>query len=333
MNWNIIGHQKIISLLESGIQHNKLSHAYLWYGPKSIGKKTLVKQFILNLLCYNDDPNKEKIPCLDCDSCRQTQKGNNPDVIWLKKEADKKNITVEQIRDLEDKLLVHSFFKSYKIAIIENAEDMNLASANALLKTLEEPSKKTILILLAQKIDELPKTILSRTQKIKFLPVANKEIYQYLLSQKVEREHARELANLSNGLPGRALTFLNQPEVWQAYQQQLNNFFALLKTSRVNKFNFVKKFLSGKETLVEKNAKIIPILNLWQLILRDLILHKFALDDKIINIAGLRAMENINAKYNLEQIVSAQKRIEQTKKFLALNANPQLALENLLLNF
>ena len=140
MNWNIIGHNKITSFLETGIKNDKLSHAYLFHGPKSIGKKTLTKQFILNLLCHTENPEKPEIPCLNCDSCRQTQKNANPDVIWIKKEADKKNITVEQIRELEGKLSIHSFFKSYKIAVIENAEDMNLASANALLKTLEEPT-------------------------------------------------------------------------------------------------------------------------------------------------------------------------------------------------
>ena len=228
MTWNIIGHNSITDLLESAIKNDKLSHAYLFYGPKSIGKKTLVKKFIENLMCYDDDKNKKEIPCEKCNACSQIQKNLHSDITWLKKEKDKKDITVEQIRQLEEKLSVSSFFKSYKIAIIENAEQMNLASANALLKTLEEPTKKTIIILITSQISKIPKTILSRTQKIKLLSVPNKIIYDHLISQKIDHSHSLELANLSFGRPGRALIFSYAPELWQSYLNQVDLFFKLI---------------------------------------------------------------------------------------------------------
>jgi len=330
-DWQIIGHSKITHLLESAINNDALSHAYLFHGPKSIGVRTLIKKFILNLMCYNDDPTKPTIPCHECDHCRQIEKNIHPDIIWIKKEKDKKDITVEQIRELQDKLAVHSFFKNYKIAVIENADQMNLASANALLKTLEEPTAKTIIILTSQHITQLPKTILSRVQSIKLLPVPTKEIYDHLISQPTDREHARHLANLAFGRPGRALTFLHYPPLWDAYLAQLKIFFELFKSSRVQKIKFAEKILASEETLVQKTEKLIPLLNLWQLILRDLILHKIDQNDKIINTSASNSLTQIKNKHSLLNLINLQKFIRLTKIYLSKNVNPRLALENLLL--
>ncbi|MBU4360394.1 DNA polymerase III subunit delta' [Candidatus Parcubacteria bacterium] len=333
-NWQIIGHQNIIDFLESSILNDKLSHAYLFYGPKQLGKKTLVKKLIQNLMCYTAKQNANiQIPCNECDHCRQINKNIHPDVIWLKKESDKKNITIDQIRRLEERLSVHSFFKVYKIAIIENAENLNLASANALLKTLEEPTPCTVIILIADKIHSLPATILSRAQQIKFLPVAQKEIYDYLLSQNVERAQAINLACVSSGRPGRALIFLRSQEIWQAYLSQLNLFLSLMQTSRVSKIKFAEKFLKSKDSLLNKINILIPLLNLWQLILRDLMLSKLQQNDKIINTMEKDRIDSLSQKYGLMKLVDLQKNIEQTKKLLGLNVNPRLVLENLLLAF
>lgn len=333
MNWNIIGHQKIIHFLEAAIVNNKLAQAYLFYGPAHLGKKVLTKKFIQILMCYYNEPNKSNIPCEECVHCQQIEKNIHADIFWLKKEPDKKDISIEQIRELQHSLSVYSLFKSYKIAVIEGAEFLNLASANALLKTLEEPSKRTVIILIADHLGKIPKTILSRTQKIKFLPLPTKEIYDYLVNQNVDRDQARHLSNLSNGRPGRALIFLNNSEMWPAYLSQLKVFFSLIMSSRVNKIKFAAKFLAGKESLLEKINILMPTLNLWQLIIRDLILSKLNQNDKIINSLELNKIIKISQDYSLEKLINLQKYIELTKQQLRLNVNPQLALENLLLSF
>ncbi len=330
--WNIIGHQKITRFLESAIVNDKLVHAYLFYGPKQIGKKTLTKKFIQILMCYFDSKEKKEIPCHFCDHCQQIEKNIHPDIFWLRKESDKKDINIEQIRDLQNNLAVHSFFKSYKVAVIENAEQMNLASFNALLKTLEEPTPKTIIILITHQIGKIPKTVLSRSQKIKFLPVPSEEIYNYLVKQNVDREQAKHLSSLANGRPGRALTFLNNKQLWQEYLAQLSNLFSLINSTRVKRMKFAEKFLANKKTIIQKNELLLPILNLWQLVIRDLMLHKLNQDDKIINTTDADRIAKISERYSLLKIVNLQKNIELTKKHLKMNVNPRLALENLLLS-
>ncbi len=336
-NWQIVGHQNVTDFLELSIKNDKLSHAYLFYGPKQLGKQTLVKKFVQNLMCYMQDGSKQElganiqVPCDKCIHCKQIDKNIHSDITELKKEKDKKNITVEQIRELEEKLSVHSFFKSYKIAIIQNAEDLNLASANALLKTLEEPTKRTIIILTANKLKSIPKTILSRVQKIKFLSVSQKDIYNYLINQNVDHLQAINLSSISNGRPGRAISFLHNPEIWQAYSSQLNVFLSLAQSNRVSKMKFAEKFLSSKDSLINKINILTPVLNLWQLILRDLMLSKLQQNDKIINTIEKNKISLLAQKFSLLKLVDLQKNIEQTKKLLNLNVNPRLVLENLLL--
>jgi len=332
-SWNIIGHKAITTFLEAAIKNHKLSHAYLFYGIRQLGKKTLVKKFIQSILCYEQNPKSPQIPCDVCEHCLEIHKNTHSDIFWLKKETDKKEISVEQIRELQNNLALHSFFKSYKIGIIEEAENLNAASANALLKTLEEPSRKVILILIANKLNRLPPTIVSRVQKIKLLSVANKEIYDYLVSVGESREEAKILAHLANGRPGRALSFLKIPEFLPTYTAQTKIFFSLLNNSKNNKIKLAEKILSGKENIADKTKAILPWLNIWQILSRDLLLSKLGQNDKIINIRDKERISLLGQKYPLEKIIAQQKQIEQTRTMLMANVNPRLVLENLLFKF
>ncbi|HPI67318.1 MAG TPA: hypothetical protein PKZ16_02130 [bacterium] len=330
-SWQLIGHQKITNYLELAITNHRLAHAYLFYGPKQIGKKTLVKKFIQNILCHQAHPEKENWPCYTCSHCEHLQKNIHPDVIWLKKETDKKEISIEQIRALQEHLLAHAFFKSYRLAIIEQAELLSPAAANALLKTLEEPAKNVVLILVANQIN-LPLTILSRVQKIKMNPVSYHDIYEHLVVNKVDRERARDLAHVAEGRPGRALYFERVPELWSNYQSQVRLFLSLFYLTRRAKLSLAEKLLSHAETLTEKNTLLSPLLNLWEIINRDLILSKLELSDKLININSAAAINDLAQKFPLTRFLAWHQKIKNTKKYLALNANPKLALENMLLS-
>ena len=333
MNWNIIGHQQIINFFEAAIKNEKLAHAYIFYGSKQVGKRSLVRKLVQNLFCYNNNQNLDKIPCGECEHCLQLKKRTHPDVFWLKKEKDKKDITIEQVRQLQNELAVHSFFKSYKVAVIDGVEDMNKAAANALLKTLEEPKQKTVIFLIAKSITGVPKTILSRAQKIKLLPVPFREIYDYLIEKGVERTRAKQLANLANGRPGRALTFLHSDEMWQNYLGQMKTFSALARTSRVNRFKFAEKILSQSKSVAEKQDLLTPMFNLWQILTRDLMLRKLYQNDRIINTIDGEGMKELEKKYSLNDLLRIQQSIENTKESLRMNVNARLALENLLLKF
>lgn len=334
MNWQIIGHQQITNYLEQAILNERLAHAWLFYGSKQLGKRKLAKQFAKILLCSHQDKNKKSIPCEQCEQCIEFNKGTHPDVYIIEKGKQEKNISVEQIRELRNKLINKSFFKSYKIAIIEGAEFLSLAAANALLKTLEEPLGKTVIILVAESLSSIPKTLLSRSQKIKFLAVATKDIYNYLAGQKkFNDKEILDFANLSQGRPGRAVIFSSNSHLWKVYLGNLNTFFKLISASDHEKINFVEIFLSSQKKITDQNNLILPMLNLWQSLFRDILLLKNDLSAKIINSKVKSELNQLTPYFSLEKLQQINSKIEQTRTYLKQNANPKLVLENLVLNF
>jgi DNA polymerase-3 subunit delta' len=339
MNWQIIGHKSILEYLENSIVNGRLAHAYLFYGPKNVGKKETAMQFIKALLCYEHQKEEKKAdiktaPCGTCEFCREVGKKIHPDFFWLEKEAGDKNISVEQVREIKDKLSARSFFKSYKVAIISGAEDLSLAAANALLKVLEEPLGRTIIILIAERLDNLPKTIISRSQKIHFLPVGKKEIYEFLIKEKgVPRESAWPVATLSAGRPGVALSYLKNKDLWQKYLDNLNVFFKLLPAKNHEKIKFAEAFLAEKGTMVEQGEALAPLIGFWQTIFRDILLFKLNLSDIIINSKIRRELEQLAPYFSTDKLVKINRALDDSKRYLKQNANPRLVLENLLLNF
>jgi len=336
MDWNIIGHQKIIKYLQYSLQHDKLSHAYLFYGPRQLGKNVVVKQFAKSILCLHHGNKKTKanIPCGECEACLQFDLHTHADVYHLEKDPDSKNISVEEVRNLIKKLSSRTFFGNYKISIISGADQLSLGAANALLKTLEEPTPNTIIILTAGSINNLPKTILSRVQKIKFLPVAKSDIYQSLVTKySIPREDALHLSSIAAGRPGRALLFMQTRSIWQPYLQNLNTFFGIFSQKKYERLAFASELLDKYQTLAEKNKNLLPLFNLWQLILRDILLLKLSLPDKIINTRARMALEKIEPYLSLQKIYMLNLAIEHSRMFLDKNSNSKLVLEQLLLKF
>ena len=166
----IIGHQKLIEYFERALMHGKLSHAYIFVGSKGSGKKEVVDWLINRLY----DGHK---------------KGPNPDLRVIQREEGKKEIAIEQIRNLRQFVQQKSFSGSYKIIIIEGVENMSTPAVNALLKTLEEPAGQSLLILTAEKIYKIPATIISRCQLFKLM---NTNLLQ-------NEEKAREFISLLHG--------------------------------------------------------------------------------------------------------------------------------------
>jgi DNA polymerase-3 subunit delta' len=338
MNWQIIGHKNILNYLENSIINGRLAHAYLFYGPENVGKKETAIRFIQAVLCDENkkDANKNlgSIPCGVCDSCVEVRKKKYSDFIWIEKEQGSKNISIDQIRELKEKLSVKSFFKSYKIAVIAGSEDLSISAANGLLKILEEPSGKTLIILIAKRINNLPKTIASRSQKILFSTVSKKEIYNFLINEKkIDREMAWNITTLSAGKPGVAIQYIKDNSLWQKYIEDINIFFKLLPAKNHEKLKFAEAFLSKQKTMVEQSEAILPLIDFWQTIFRDLLLSKLDLSSIIINNRIKSEIDRLKIYFKADKLARINKDLETAKIQLKKNANPKLVLENLLLNF
>ncbi len=144
--------------------NSSLGHVYLLLGADGIGINNFAKNMAKDLLCKSIN----RAACNNCLQCNLFNKNNHPDFFHVTTLEDKKNISIEQIRNLNKKLFTTSHQGGYKVAFIEQAENLNISSFNALLKTLEEPPLKTTIILTSFQKHKLPDTILSRCLKIDF---------------------------------------------------------------------------------------------------------------------------------------------------------------------
>lgn len=196
--------------LQARRQRDALPHALLLCGPAGLGKRLFVQRFVRGLLCERV---QEGEACGQCRSCLLLDAGTHPDVVTLglglrKDGTPRSEIVVEQIRDLSARLAMSSQFGGWQVALVDPADAMNAAAANALLKTLEEPAARTMLILLADAPWRLPQTIRSRCQRIEFSLPPAAEAQAWLQGLGVAQPQQALEAALGN--PGLALAWAQQ---------------------------------------------------------------------------------------------------------------------------
>lgn len=344
--WPLIGHEKIKEFLQSGVKQRRLAQAYLFYGPEKIGKTTLAKYLAKTVFCesfaeYNklhnfltDAAGLSKLPCGTCESCLQFERGIYPDFYLIERELNEKtkekrqNISINQIRELQNKLNKRTFANSYKVAIIREAETLTKEASNALLKTLEEPTAKTILILLTTAKEMILETIQSRSQNLQFLPVTRNEIRAYLNSQGVVKSQVEDIASLSQGRPTIALKFLSDVGIVESQTAESRKWLDLLDQDIQGRLKFAEAMFKEKMSI----DAMIKEFTLFSAVLRDFILMRSGQFDLMTFRALLVEMQQKKIAKTDESFVKTLQSIEQAKVQLKQNVNMRLVLENLFLN-
>ena len=256
--WSNIGNEQALEFLDKSLKNNQLANFYIFSGPSDLGKFSLAKNFAQNIF-LQDRPELAKI---------NNFLELNGDFFVLEREDGKKNISIDQVRDLIKKMQSTSFFNSYKIAIIKDAEHLNENSANALLKTLEEGVKKNIIILTVSEIDLLPKTILSRGQLVNFYPVKENLIYDYLVKNySLTPSMAKNISRLSASRPLLAIRLWQDQDLYQSYQELAQVFLEFLSANFPERIKIIENITKRSEELAPAE-----LLAIWQSVLRDLIL-------------------------------------------------------------
>ena len=325
-NWPVIGHKKIVNYLQNSIKTNNLAPAYLITGGEHLGKRFLVDNFILSLICEGTEK-----PCRKCSACEQYLKGVHPDIIVTTKVEEKSAISVEQIRELKKKLSLHALAIEHKISLIDPADVMNKEGQNALLKILEEPLGPTIHILISHQTDNVLPTIVSRCQSLQFLPVSSKDIFAYI-NRKASEQKARVITGLALGRPGVARTLLeNQGEIkeYQADSKRLLDFFNQNIHQRIKT---TSEFISSEQSYSLLGQKIVRLLDNWQLIIRDLALVKNDNVNLVSNLGLVDQIKEVAEEVEVNKIVKIGKLIQESKVNIMRNVNPKLVLENLVIN-
>ncbi len=212
------------SFFTQRLEQDRLAHAVMIEGPAACGKLALAHAMVARLLCSEDQPQA----CGLCRSCKLLEGGAHPDYFELQPEEGSEVIKVDQVRKLIGKLDLTTSISERKVAYIHPAENMNAASANALLKSLEEPAGNTVLILVSNNPGRLPVTIRSRCQTIS-VSQPDKQIVQQWLKNTTGKPEDEIIAALqaAGGSPLRAASYLDSPEL-EAYEQVRQGLATLL---------------------------------------------------------------------------------------------------------
>ena len=172
----MVGQSVISTTLKQAVESGKISHAYLFSGPRGTGKTSAAKIFAKAMNCPNQ-VNGE--PCNQCDICRDITNGSLEDVIEIDAAS---NNGVDEIRDIRDKSTYAPSRATYKVYIIDEVHMLSTGAFNALLKTLEEPTENVVFILATTELHKIPATILSRVQRFEFKAIKQKAIREHLAS-------------------------------------------------------------------------------------------------------------------------------------------------------
>ena len=322
----IFGHKKNLKIFSRYIEVDKFPHGVLFSGTDKIGKRTIA----LEIAKYLQGNHKEKFydfsqkECF-CQTCNLIREKKFAGVTEIKKEE--AQISIQKLREIRKNLFLSSPYP-YKIVIIDNAEALSREATGALLKILEEPRGKTIFFLLTQRPNILLKTILSRIEVFKFLPMPRGEIIAFLESIEVpkqESSYVAQVIDFSIGKPGLAKELILDKNKIIYYNK-------ILETIRsLKKYSILEKFLLAEK--LEKEGKTEDFLFLAGLWFQDIISSKnnfsfFVFDSK--KEEAKKDCENFSEK-DLKEIT---KKIEKTKNYLLFsNVSRILAIENLLLQF
>ncbi|HQC49750.1 MAG: AAA family ATPase [Patescibacteria group bacterium] len=327
--WPKIGNEKNVEFLNRVVLSKKPAQTYIFLGPDDLGKSTIALAFARNLMA----------------EALEGKDGLNSDLHILEAEAEKKSISIEQTRELIKALSLSSFLDSYKIGIIKEADSLTTEAQNALLKTLEEPREKVILILIAENEEALLPTILSRAQKLYFQPVKAETIYDFLISEyQAQRSLAKDLANLSLGRPLKAVRFLENADLYANYLEKATLFLTLFPLGINSRLEVLDKIFIDKTYSATATKGAQEILSMVEGLLRDLLLIHFNQPEKIQHSA--LKIELDTATKEIEKIIGPEKEQDNftlfilerfklsamAREYISANVNPRLVLEQLIIN-
>jgi len=322
--WQVVGHEKAVGLLERSLKGGKLSHAYLFVGPRHVGKMTLALSLAQALNCLADEK-----PCGQCHQCLRIAVGKHTSVQVIGLNG-KTEIGIDQIREMQHLSSLKPGEGRHWVFIIDGAEHLSHEASNCLLKTLEEPPPDVQLILLAINERLLLPTVLSRCQRLELRPLPTAIAEQALIHRwGVPAEQAGVLARLSCGCLGWAVAASSDEGPLSERRKRLSALRHLASVGREERFAYAADLASqfGRD-----RASVQEVLQLWLGWWRDLMLIRGRCGNFATNVDQEAALYTEAQGYSLTQIKDFIQSLQRAKGQLDQNANPRLVLEVLMLS-
>ena len=308
---DIKGQDSAVSFLRNSISGGRLAHSYIFAGPEGIGKRLAAMNFAKALNCLSEDSDK---PCDSCPSCKKIDSLNHPDIFYIKPEKPGGSIGIDAIRGAIKDSGLKPYEGRKKVYIIDEADTMKHEAANSILKTLEEPQPGCIFILIAQGLDRILPTIVSRSQVVRFFSLGVNDIKNILVkSCGIDDARAQVASYLSCGRPGKAVKY-GEADFLQKRE-------AIIKGLIDRTF-----FDSDFDALSKQEIKAyLDIMLSWY---RDILIVKAGASQQglLANVDKKESILSESRRSGFDYLDKMIKTIILTGSFLEQNANPKVAM-------
>ena len=290
-------HEDIAENLISNVRKRVTNQAYIFQGERGVGAEECARLFAGALVCKNTGAS----PCGNCNACLMAKAGSHPDIMTVTPADGKRNITVDQIRGIVTDAYTKPYESEKKIYIITYGDDMNEQAQNAFLKVLEEPPEYAVFVILAENNESLLQTIRSRCTSIKFNPVSDAKIREYIKTKFPESvEKTDFLVQYSGGIAGDIEKILNTENFQVLRRQSLEKMEELLSQRMLDSY-VVAEFLEENKEDVEL------IFKFWQGFLRDIML------------IGQDAKKLVQSTDFIDTLINLSSRTKEKKIIVAIN--------------
>lgn len=317
---NLIGHSSQLASLRAALSSGRLHHAYLFVGPEGVGKRTIARAMAQAIHC----PEADGDFCGRCVNCASIGDGNHADVRFIGLLPDKKEISIQQVRELERELRFRSFGGKRKIAIVDPVNLMNVAAQNALLKTLEEPPTDSLIILIAPNAGALLPTLRSRCLRLAFEPLPRTEVAAFLRTKHgLKDDDAKFLAALSMGSIGLA-TSLDRERLIEKRKSWSSKLVALEPGD-------YQAVIAVAEALAASRDDAMEFLRWTESWYRDLLIYGFTdRPDELVNLDMLTQIEHLSSECGPVRALAALGAISAAAAGIQRNLNRRMVLEKFL---
>ena len=322
---DLIGHDGPKAILKASILHDRIAHAYLFHGEDGIGKRLTAVRFAQAVNCETEYGAGGPDACGACRSCHQIEAHTHPDYFFIEPDREQTNqqIKIERVRELEQQIIYRPLVGRRKICLIDDADRFTQGAANALLKTLEEPTAHSLFLLITSRPASLPATVRSRCQSIRFVPPPRPLVEAALTAHGIAPDDARLLALMTDGRIGHAIkTDL------AALRTQRDEFFNLINPRTLRS---PAALLSAAEALhkSDRAEAALEWIGRWA---RDLLLlHVGADPEQLLNRDRLADLKEAAKSTRPDLLLDMLEDLEAVERGATRNLNLQMALENILL--
>ena len=327
MEWNILGNEWAVEMLQTHIRNDQVRHAYLFCGPRGVGRRSLALRFAQALNC--PQPPRPGEPCGTCRTCTLTERMQHPDLSVLVAETEGGSIKIDPVRNLQHTLSLSPFEARYRVALLLRFHEATPNAQNALLKTLEEPAERVILLLTADSPESVLPTIASRCEMLRLHRLPLEKLSAALETRwGIPAGEADLLAHVSGGRPGVALRLHHNPDEMEQRHAWLDDLSRMLGSTRRERFTYAAQLTKDRD-----REKLLGVFQVWLSYWRDVMLVASGSSAPLTNQDRAEEVHRLGKTLDLPSATTRTQHMEQAIGNLGKNANMQLLTEVLLLDW